>query len=85
MDIAGIFSGLFSFLQQKRTEIQINFSPLFRATWQLYFIYITYRVGKLCLIDSFMQADVIGPFLDQPGPHTESLCLTANTEVGHAC
>lgn len=36
-------------------------------------------------VSSAAQVDAIGPFLDQPGPHTENLCLTANSEVGHAC
>lgn len=32
-------------------------------------------------VSSAAQVDVIGPFLDQPGPHTENLCLTANSDV----
>lgn len=36
--------------------------------------------SQLVKISSAAQVDVIGPFLDQPGPHTESLCLTANSK-----
>lgn len=35
-------------------------------------------------VSSAAQVDVIGPFLEQPGPHTGNLCLSANSEVGHA-
>lgn len=28
---------------------------------------------------------MIGPFLAQPEPPTENVCLTAHSEVGHAC